>query len=142
MSQKRNPNRSRRRSHTPPPAARRVVLHEDTDGGRGDPNDLHAQRASSTTDPRRRSKRPRTERAHIPTIPTLAERERQAALHTGPSPGSRRSVQLIRHLPPRVGGRPAAGGKARHGHTAEETRGQPKACARGWGTTPPTPPPP
>ena len=90
MSQKRNPNRSRRRSHTPPPAARRVVLHEDTDGGRGDPNDLHAQRASSTTDPRRRSKRPRTKRAHIPTIPTLAERERQAALHTGPSPGSRR----------------------------------------------------
>ena len=31
-----------------------------------------------------RSKRPRTERAHIPTIPTPAERERQAALHTGP----------------------------------------------------------
>ena len=80
----RNPSRSRRRSRTPPPAARRVVFHEDTDRGHGGPNDLHAQWTSSTTDPRRRSKRPRTERAHIPTIPTPAERERQAALHTGP----------------------------------------------------------
>ena len=79
-----NPGRSRRRSRTPPPAARRVVLHEDTDRGHGSPSDLHAQPTSSTTDPRRRSKRPRTERAHIPTIPTPAERERQATLHTDP----------------------------------------------------------
>ena len=49
----RNPSRSRRRSRTPPPAAQRVVLHEDTDRDHGGPNDPHAQRTSSTTDPRR-----------------------------------------------------------------------------------------
>ena len=80
----RNPGRSRRRSRTPPPAARRVVFHEDTESGHGSLSDLHAQQTSSTTDPRRRSKRLRTERAHIPTIPTPAKRERQAALHTDP----------------------------------------------------------
>ena len=80
----RNPSCSRRRSRTPPPAARRVVFDEDTDRGHRSPSDLNAQRASSTIDPRRRSKWPCTERAHIPTIPTPAERERQAALHTGP----------------------------------------------------------
>ena len=81
--ERRNPSRSRRRSRTPPPAARQVVFHEDTDRDHGGPNDPRVKRASSTTDPRRRSKRPRTERAHIPTIPTPAGRERQAALHTG-----------------------------------------------------------
>ena len=79
-----NLSRSLRCSCTPPPAARRVVLHGDTDRGHWGPNDLHAQWTSSTTDPRRRSKRPCTERAHIPTIPTPAVRERQAALRTGP----------------------------------------------------------
>ena len=84
----RNPSHSRRRSHTPPPAARRVVFHDDTDRDHGGPNEPHAQRASSTTDRRRRSQRPRTERVHIPTIPTPAERERQAALHTGHRPAA------------------------------------------------------
>ena len=54
------------------------------DRGHGGPNDPPAQQTSSAADPRRRSKRPRTERAYIPTIPTPAERVRQAALHTGP----------------------------------------------------------
>ena len=80
----RNPSRSRHRSRTPPPAARRVVFHEDTDRGHGGPNDLHAQRASSTTDLRRHPKRPRTKRANILTICTPAERERQAPLQTDP----------------------------------------------------------
>ena len=80
----RNPSRSRFRSRTPPPAARRVVFHDDTDRDHGGPNDHPAQRASSTSDPRRRSKKARTEQAHIPTIPTPAKRERHAALHTGP----------------------------------------------------------
>ena len=35
-------------------------------------HDLNVQRTSSATDPRRRSKRPRTEQAHIFTIPTPA----------------------------------------------------------------------
>ena len=80
----RNPSRSRCRSGTPPPAARRVVFHEDTDRDNGGPHDPRAQRTSSTTYHRRRSKRPRTERAHIPTILTPAGREQLAALGTGP----------------------------------------------------------
>ena len=85
----RNPSRSRRRSRTPPPAARRVVFHVGMDRGHGGPNDPNAQQTSSAGDPRRRSKRPRTERAHIfPTIPTPAERQRQAALHTDPHPAT------------------------------------------------------
>ena len=47
-------------------------------------NNSNAQRTSSATDPRHRSKRPRTERAHIPTITTPAERARQAVLHGDP----------------------------------------------------------
>ena len=80
----RNPSRSRRRSRMPPPGARRVVFHEDTARDHGGHHDPRAQRMSSTTDPRRGSKRPRTERSHIPTILTPAERERLAPLHTGP----------------------------------------------------------
>ena len=80
----RNPGRSRRCSRTLPPAAQRVVFHEGVDRDHGGPCDPHAQRTSSTSDPRRRSKRPRTKRAHIPTILTPVERERQAALHADP----------------------------------------------------------
>ena len=80
----RNSDQSWRRSRTPLPAARRVIFQEGMDGGDGGPNDPPAQQTSSAADPRRRSKRPRTEPVHTPTIPTLAERARQAALHTGP----------------------------------------------------------
>ena len=80
----RNPGRSRHRSRTPPPAALRVVFHEDMDRDHGGPCDPHARQPSSTADPRHRSKRPRTKRTHIPTILTPVERERQAALHADP----------------------------------------------------------
>ena len=80
----RHPGRSCRRSRTPPPAARRVVFNEDIDRDHGGPRDPHARRTSSTSDPRRRSKRPRTELTHVPTILTPAERERQAALQADP----------------------------------------------------------
>ena len=80
----RNPDRSQRCSRTPPPAARRVVFHEGTNRGHGGPNHQPARQVSSAANPRRRSKRPRTERTHIPTFPTPNERARQAALHTGP----------------------------------------------------------
>ena len=46
----RNPGRSGRRSRTPPPAARRVVLHEGMDRGHGGPNDPNAPRTSSAAD--------------------------------------------------------------------------------------------
>ena len=75
---------SRRRSRTPPPAARRVVCNEDMDRDHGGPRDPQARRTSSTSEHRRRSKRSRTERTHIPTIPTPAERERQATLQADP----------------------------------------------------------
>ena len=80
----RHPGRSRRRSRTPPTAARRVVFNEDMDRDHGGPRNPHRLRTSSTSDPRRRSKRPRTEQTHIPTILTPAERERQAALPADP----------------------------------------------------------
>ena len=78
----RHPGRSRRRSRMSPPAARRVVFNEDMD--REGPRDPHARRTSSTSDPRHRSKRPPTERTHIPTILTPVEREQQAALQADP----------------------------------------------------------
>ena len=59
----------------------------------------------------------------------------------GPPAGSRRNVRLVRRLSPRVGGKPAAGGTARRGHTAKGTRSRPTACTRGGATTPPTPGP-
>ena len=80
----RHPGRFCCRSRTPPPAAQQVVFHEDMDRDHGGPCDPHARRTSSTSDPRRRSKRPRTERTHIPTILTPAERERQAELQADP----------------------------------------------------------
>ena len=137
----RTPSRSRRRSRTPPPAARRVVFHEDTYRGHGGPNDLHAQRTSNTTDPRRPSKSLRTERAHIPSIPTPAERERQAALHTGPhraadGASSSSATSLLG----------SAAGPLPGGQHATDTRPrEPKAHqgpAQGVGGQPPQHPPP
>ena len=132
----RNPSGSRRRSRTPPSAARRVVFHEDTDRAYGGPNDLHAQRASSTTDPRRRSKRPRNERAHIPTIPTPAERERQAALPTGPRRAEDRvSSPSATSLPGSADG-PLPGGR----HATDKQPREPAANqrpAQGVGGQPP-----
>ena len=80
----RNPDGSRHRSRTPPPAAGRFVFHEGTNRGHGGPNDPPARQTSSAAYPGRRSKRPHTDRTHIPTIPTPAKRGQQAALHTGP----------------------------------------------------------
>ena len=58
----------------------------------------------------------------------------------GPPPGNRRCVQLVRGLPPRVGSRPAGGGTARRGHTANGTRGRPTAGTGGGVTNPSTTP--
>ena len=96
-------------------------------------------------------------RHHLPPIPDAgptgpaANRRTSRTLHAsraratgsashGPPPGSGRNVQLVRRLPPRVGGRPAAGETAHRGHTAKGTRGGPAACTRGGGTTSPTHP--
>ena len=127
-----NPGQSRRRSRTPPPAARRVVFHEDMDREHGGSCDPHARRPSSTTDTRRRSKRPRTERTHITTILTPVERERQAALHAdshhaaeeAPSRAVMSRLPSPRHEPQpgsgthhRPRGRPTTRGPGAEGHT-------------------------
>ena len=137
----RNPDRSRRRSRTPTPAARRVVFPEGADRGRGDPNGPLARQTSSAADPRRRSKRLRIERTHIPTIPTRAEPARQAALHTGPhqatdaaSSSSAASPQASPAGPP-PGGQKAADARPT-GPAADQ---QPEQ--RVGGRTPQSPPP-
>ena len=129
------------RSRTMPRGARRVVFHEDTDRRHGGHNDIHTQRASSTTDPRRRSKRPRNEQTHIPTVPTPAERERQAALHTGPHQAADRgSSSSATSLPGSVAGRRPGG------QHATDTRPREPAAderpAQGVGEQPPLHPPP
>ena len=137
---RKNPNCSRRRSRTPPPAARCVVFHEDTDRGRGGPNNLHAQRTPSTTDPRRRSKRPRNEQPHIPTIlcqPSKSDRQR----FTRARPGQQTERPAY---PPRPsqGRRPAPC----RGDSTPRTHGQgnprpTKGLHKGWGDSPPHNPP-
>ena len=106
----RNPGRSRRRSRTPPSAARPVVFHEDMDRDHGGPPDPHAQRRSSSTDPRRRSKRPRTEQTHIPTNLTPVERERQAALHADPRRAARGASSSSAASLPGSAANPRSGG--------------------------------
>ena len=108
----------------------------------GGPNDPNAQRTSSTTDPRRRSKRPRTERAHIiPAIPTPAERERQAALHTDPHQAGDGASSSYAASLPRLpagllpGGQPAADTRPRR--PAADQRPE----QRVGGRTPQGPPP-
>ena len=73
------------------------------DRGHGGPNDPNTQGTSSATDPRRRSKRPRTERARIPTIPTRpSERDRQRSTQT---PTRQQTVCPARPRPPSQGRR-------------------------------------
>ena len=95
---------------------------------------------SSTTDPRRRSKRPRTEQAHIPTIPTPAGRERQAALHTGP----RRAADGASGSP--ATSLPWSVMTRCRGESTPRTRGQAsprptKGLRKGWGDSPCNTPP-
>ena len=135
-----NPSRSGRRSWRPPPAARRVVFREDTDRGlevptTAAPNEHHLPPIpdASPRGPHRTSTQP-----HLSH--TTRARATGSASH-GPPPGGRWSVQLVRHLSPRVGGRPATGGTARHGHTAKGTRGRPTVCRMGGEDNPPNIPP-
>ena len=134
-----NPGRSRRRSRTLPPAARRVVLNEDMDRGHGIPCDPHARRPSSTTDPRRRSKRPRAERTHIPTILTPVERERQAALHADSHQAAEEASSSSAASLPGSAANPLSGGP----HTADTRPREPAADqspAQGAGGQPPPQP--
>ena len=139
--QTKNPGRSWRRSRTPPPAARRVVFHEDINRGHGGPNDLNAQHTSSATDPRRRSKRPCTKRALIPNVPTPAERERQAALHTDPHQAADGTSSSSTASFPGSAAGPLPGGQ----HAADTRPRGPMAHqrpAQGVGGQPPQRPPP
>ena len=132
----RHPGRSRRRSRTPPPAARRVVFNEDMGRDHGGPRDPQARRTSSTTDPRRRSKRPCTERTHIPTILTPAERERHQRFK--PTLARRRAKHPAHLPPPSRGQRPI---RYREDHTPRtRDQGSPRptpALRKGRGGSPP-----
>ena len=136
----RNPGRSRRRSRTPPPAARRVVFHEGTDRDQGGPCDLHAQQTSSTTDPRHRSKRPRTERAHIPTILTPVERERQAALHAGSRRAADGASSSSAASLPGSAANQLSGGPHATDTRPREPAADPRPAQRAGGQRPPQPP--
>ena len=137
----RNPGRSRRRSRTPPPAARTVVFHEGMDRGHGGPNDPNAHRTSSATDPQRRSKRPCAEPAHIPTIPTPAERGGQAVLHTDPHQAAEGTSNSSAASLPESAASPLPGGQ----HATDTRPRAPAANQRpeqGVGGHSPQPPPP
>ena len=106
---------------------------------------LRSQRPQHPTgiiyhDSRRQSKKPRTKQAHISTIPTPAERERQAVLHTSPdraADGASRSSATS--LPGSAAG-PLPGGRQ-----ATDTRPREPAAdqrpTQGVGGTPQTAPP-
>ena len=136
----RNPGPSRHRSRTPPPAARQVVFHKIMDRDHGGPCDHNAQQTSSTTDPRRRSERPRTEQTHILTILTPVERERQAALHAGPCWVADGASSWFAASLPGSAANPPLGGP----HATDTRPREPAADlrpAQGAGGKPPPPPP-
>ena len=131
----RNPDRSRHRCRTLPPAARRVVFHEDADRGRGGRNEPPARQTSSVADPRRRSKRParcgRTSPAfqHRPS-----KRDRQCSTRASTR---HQTVHPARLPPPFQSQRPV---RCR-GDRTPRTRGQgdPQQTSnpnRGWGDEP------
>ena len=125
----RNPNESRHRSRVPPPRRGELSSTRVRTGAVQPQTTRWPRQASPTADPRRPSKRPRSERTHIPTIPTPAKRARQAALHTcpqqatdGASSSSAVSLPASPAGPP-LGGRDTADTRPR-GPAAEEQRGQ------------------
>ena len=136
----RNPGRSRCRSRTPPPVARRVVFHEGMDRDHWGPCDPHAQRTSSTTDPRRRSKRLGTGRAHIPSILTPVERERQAALHAGSRRAADGASSSSAASLPGSAANPLSGGPHATATRPREPAADPRP-AQGAGEQPPPQPP-
>ena len=137
----RNPGCSRRRSCTPPPAARRVVFHEGMGTDHGGHHDLRAQRTSSTTDPRRRSKRPHTNRAYISIILTPVERERQAALHAGPRREADEVSSSSAASRPGSEAYPLSGGPHATDTRPREPAADPRPAEGMGGQPPPHPPP-
>ena len=130
----RHPGRSRRRSSTPPPAARPVVFNEDMDRDHGGPP--RPPRSVNIID--LRPQMPVQEaphRADAHPHHSHAGRARAASnASSGPSPDSGRNVQLNRRLPPGVSGRSATERTTRHGHATKGARARPQPYARGGGT--------
>ena len=136
----RNRGRARRCSRTLPPAARRVIFHEGMDRDHEGPCDPQTQQTSSTTDPRLRSKRPRTKRAHIPTILTPVERERQPALHADPRwAADRASSSSTASLPGSAANR-LSGGPHAMDTRPREPAADPRPAQAAGGQPPPQPP--
>ena len=134
----RNPGRSRRRSRTPPPAARRVVFHEGIDrdhGGPYDPTDIIYHRSP------RPVQEARHRRAHIPTILTPGERERQATLHAGPSQAADGASSSSAASLPGSAANPLSGGPHATDTLPSESAADPRP-AQGMGGQPPPQTPP
>ena len=112
------------------------------DRDRGGPCDPHAQRTSSTTDPRRRSKRPRTELTHIPTILTPVERERQAALHADPCRAAGGASSLSAASLPGSAANPLSGGPHATDTPPREPAANPRPAQGVGGQAPPAAPKP
>ena len=129
----RHPGRSRRRSRTPPPAARRVVFNEDMDRDhRGPPR---PPRSANIID-----LRPQTpvqvapHRADAHPHHSHAGRARATSnASSRPSPDGGGNVQLICRLPPGVSGRSATERTTRHGHATKGARARHQPYARGGG---------
>ena len=138
----RNSGRSCRRSRMPPLAGARVVFHEGMYRDHWGPCDPNAEWTSSTTDPRRRSRRPRTEWAPIPTILTPVERKRQAALQAGPRlAADGASSSSVASLPGSAAD-PLLGGPHATDTRLREPGADPRPAQGTGGTAPPTAPKP
>ena len=138
----RNPGRSRLGSRTPPPRAQQVVFHEGMDRDHGGAYDPQAQRTSSTTNSRRRSNRPRTKQAQIPTILTPVEWERQAALHAGPRRAADGASSSSAASLPGSAADPLPGGPHATDMRPREPAADPRPAQGVGGQPPPSPPPP
>ena len=87
--------------------------------------------------PRRRSKRPRTERTHIPTILTPVERERQAALHADPNQAAGEASSWFAASLPRSADNPLSGGPHATDTRPREPAADPSPTQGAGGQPPP-----
>ena len=137
----RNPGRSGRRSRTPTPRSTASRLPR----GYGQRPWRPGWPAGPTDIICCRSPAPVHEPLHrVDGYPHHSHASRASATGSAPHrppPGNRPCVQLVRCLPPRVGGRSATGGTKRRGHAAKGTRSRPATRTGGGGRSPESRPP-
>ena len=136
----RNPGRSRRRSHTPPPAAQRVVFHENTNRGHGGPKTSTPNGHHLPPIPHAGPRGPARNGRTVPPFPRQpSERDRQRFTRT---PDGQQAEGPVHPPPPSQDRRPAD----YRGDSTPRTHGQrnrrtTKGLHKGWGDNPPNAPP-